>query len=924
MAPAITPAPVPASSAALPSNQMRRSWSATTAPSNVRVSGGVAAVTAPSSSAVRSQTPVGAGAGAAAAHTSSSAAALIASAMSSAPILEANGRLAPNNGAAPAPKTKNASSTNSGAGANRPTGAASVPLRLEDVKVADLKAECRKRKLVVSGPKPNLVERLRPYADDVLRCLEVNMRATTTAKEASTSSSSDETTSSVENVVEFCPTAALDVVKSEAERTETSAPESSADGAGGRPRFCSFEKAVPPCAVVRPCPSVASQSSRFGAKTTPPTLSPGLASQKTGSGLTPVPLSADSSFAFPSSSSASSVPRSAPLMNWYRPPPPLSIPSLPPAVPSSRVPPLHLASPSIALSLPPFQSPPSSFSAHNFPASHHHHPPGMSSQPAQPLTLSGPPRIQIFRTAPVSATNPNPSESGAMFCDSDVLDGANGRDDGFGLQSPVFDGAVLREDVSLAAAVKFGAGASEGVGRFGGGGVIRMNLLSSNDILSWQQEQIRELQKQLHLSRMQLLETHRRAWQQQEQYRGTMTAATSSFSAVGGAGAGALGVFDRNQVPSPAPGNGAADSIRLLNIPRTAAEPIGCDLEMFDDLNISPFSAGAKSMEDDNNDAEELEALQESCVETRLPSGADGSDHVIPSSYLSPGIHSAPELSTIIPEMNATNDNETEVKSETSSFFLSVPMKEPPQYDEVMKEKQTSSSSTIAAANSSVDEILQMIMRQRDITVNAVSNNNGDHVKSSDNVVAITTNASPLNNNNDDNRFTSPFSHDAATTHELDDVYPYSAASTNSSSSGVGTAPPSTCSDLTTDPLSAAAAGLSSLASSDVPFQLPDWTDSEFLELSMLGRMRLEFYGGGSSSQRTTPELVFPFPSSSSSSNDYDPCLAGFGPPFAGDGFGMADLDLLETGGVPGGGLLPPLDEMSRSYDVMDDLFAME
>jgi len=43
-----------------------------------------------------------------------------------------------------------------------------VPAHLEDVRVADLKAECRKRCLAVSGPKPNLIARLKPYAEEIL------------------------------------------------------------------------------------------------------------------------------------------------------------------------------------------------------------------------------------------------------------------------------------------------------------------------------------------------------------------------------------------------------------------------------------------------------------------------------------------------------------------------------------------------------------------------------------------------------------------------------------------------------------------------------------------------------------------------------------------------------------------------------------
>ena len=43
------------------------------------------------------------------------------------------------------------------------------PTRLEDLKVADLKAECKRLNLSRSGPKPNLIERLLPHADEILR-----------------------------------------------------------------------------------------------------------------------------------------------------------------------------------------------------------------------------------------------------------------------------------------------------------------------------------------------------------------------------------------------------------------------------------------------------------------------------------------------------------------------------------------------------------------------------------------------------------------------------------------------------------------------------------------------------------------------------------------------------------------------------------
>ncbi|KAF5277057.1 hypothetical protein FQA39_LY06295, partial [Lamprigera yunnana] len=41
--------------------------------------------------------------------------------------------------------------------------------RLEDMKVSDLKAELKRRSLPVSGSKPQLIERLKPFTDDIVR-----------------------------------------------------------------------------------------------------------------------------------------------------------------------------------------------------------------------------------------------------------------------------------------------------------------------------------------------------------------------------------------------------------------------------------------------------------------------------------------------------------------------------------------------------------------------------------------------------------------------------------------------------------------------------------------------------------------------------------------------------------------------------------
>lgn len=184
--------------------------------------------------------------------------------------------------------------------------------------------------------------------------------------------------------------------------------------------------------------------------------------------------------------------------------------------------------------------------------------------------------------------------------------------------------------------------------------------------------------------------------------------------------------------------------------------------------------------------------------------------------------------------------------------------------------------------------------------------------------------------------FTSPMSHDLAiddlTPQEMD-AYPYSAGSNCSSSSGISTAP-SACGDLLNDPLSSA--GISSSVFAEIPFQLPDWTDSEFLDLSFLGKLKLDQLDGGRPSSCKTPSTALSFPAPPNraplrtegtatpnlmpSSNNYDPCLAGFGPAYAGDGLGLTDLLDARDSGLPSSEAV----NLPRSFDILEDLFAMD
>ena len=72
------------------------------------------------------------------------------------------------------------------------------PKTLEDFKVADLKAECKKRNLIVSGPKPALLERLKPHAEAILN--SVNHPANSTANSPSSTTSPHPHTVSVSSL----------------------------------------------------------------------------------------------------------------------------------------------------------------------------------------------------------------------------------------------------------------------------------------------------------------------------------------------------------------------------------------------------------------------------------------------------------------------------------------------------------------------------------------------------------------------------------------------------------------------------------------------------------------------------------------------------------------------------------------------------
>ena len=68
---------------------------------------------------------------------------------------------------------------------------------MEDFKVAELKAECKKRGLTVSGPKPVLIERLKNFQEEILSAANSGIKTETTSATNNTTKSDAPVTSPV-------------------------------------------------------------------------------------------------------------------------------------------------------------------------------------------------------------------------------------------------------------------------------------------------------------------------------------------------------------------------------------------------------------------------------------------------------------------------------------------------------------------------------------------------------------------------------------------------------------------------------------------------------------------------------------------------------------------------------------------------------
>lgn len=600
--------------------------------------------------------------------TSQSAAALVASAMTSAPILYASGKVLPNQAASSVP---NASKSKISVGCSPCNGnrAATVviPTRLEDVKVADLKAECRKRKLVVSGPKPNLIERLRPYEDDILHCLAVNLRATLQDpesqkddKNASSTNMADQTSSpssltSMDSVVNIQPLCHLNDDDSSAGELCVSAEKP--DAAAVRPSVTSgtdqlaSEKikqslvastlrnhitSQTPLSLSLSPNVTAAGSSRPGHFNIPPiqfiansmsgvnipsslgslnfTTSPNMELAHEAS-----MTSADQSAATFASASRPSMSFSLPSVSqWYRMPPPLAVASIPvsnpslPGAPALRLfpPTCFVATPSsstVSVCQTPLMN--AAYRCHNPLSSPFAIPPSSACLtnpcPGHALVIqsTSSPRLSI-QSIKVSAAGTGRSpdgdqpQSGAP--DTIQEDFSNQQDNHLMMSSPTDN-----RPAPWSAIYHSKLDASGGLDLVSRHQIQPSEILSSSDLLSWQQQQIMELQKQLHLSRLQLLETHRRVWEQREQFQVNISAPAQSST---------LAAYTR--VPSFASSRNMLPVEKnptlveqmgfqcdaLQDIPKLG-ESVSCDVtqELFDDftMGMNPLTSGIKELEAD-------------------------------------------------------------------------------------------------------------------------------------------------------------------------------------------------------------------------------------------------------------------------------------------------------------------------------------
>lgn len=615
----------------------------------------------------------------------------IASAMTSAPILCTGGKLFPNSMpsmAANSSKTKNPIS-GCPSTANR-TATVVIPSRLEDVKVADLKAECRKRKLVVSGPKPNLIERLKPFEEDILKCLSINLQAAVlddesfnteikqpaVVRDQASSTSSLTSMDSGVSMQPLCPAheeelnrggvstaesksahVAVSNISSDLDCIEPDAFKTMNNQMFQVPLNLGSNSELMSEASVRSCASQ-NAPAQFSVSTVAAdmyipsssklshhsiSLSQELPQEKSTVKEQLCATKPLVSFALPS------------VSQWYRLPQPESIPvsnSSLPALPASMFSPNSSVA-TAATSLASVASIQVQNYASNgatqvaIPSSSScmaTHPLGFDVRLQCPF-VSPPPRFSQL-TLGQSKTRDAVTSCGAQTSmASGIKDNVNTKDVHL-LSSPsepsYIWSACSRTDLEMPPCLQPSAAAPP-------------QILSPSDLLNWQQQQIQELQKQLHLSRLQLLETNRRVLEQRQQFQTTVVP-TSRASCTTSPASTVTSAFVVPDSSKTLEGKAVCSKMdfeydnTLPNIPKLN-ESVCCDVmeELFEDfiVGISPMNGCIPLLDTDvtvgNTEEEEQQRQQEfgdSCNELLAEAMDDHkSEEVIhlTTGFLSPG-----------------------------------------------------------------------------------------------------------------------------------------------------------------------------------------------------------------------------------------------------------------------------------------------
>lgn len=607
--------------------------------------------------------------------------------------------------------------------------------------MADLKAECRKRKLVVSGPKPNLIDRLRPYEDDILHCLAVNLRATIQDPEslkeekgnASSAILGDQTSSpssltSMDSVVNIQPLCHLNDDDSSVgelcvsvEKPDITAARPSVANGTDQSMSGKIKQSVastlrnhitspqPPLSLSLNPTVTAAGSSKPGHCQIPPIqfIANSISGVNIPSSLGSLNFatspsmelahkasmtSADQPVTFASSRPSMSFPLPS-VSQWYRMPPPLAVASIPVSNPSLPGAPALRLFPPTCFVVTPSSSTVSMCQTPVMNAAFRCRNP-LSSPFSIPLSspcLTNP--CTGHALVIQSTTSPRPSIQPVQVFTSGTGKGPDGSQPQSGAPETTCEDMNNQKDNRLMSPIDNPSSAWPTIchSKLDAPGGLDLNgasshhlfqpseILSSSDLLSWQQQQIMELQKQLHLSRLQLLETHRRVWEQQEQFHVNISAPAQSSALAAYAGAPSL-VSNRNILPvernSSLAEQMAFQCDALQDIPKLG-ESESCDVtqELFEDfaMGINPLTGGIKELEQDmsGQSSPGLDAFDDSACDEMLSKEIGDQESIdisqLAKTFLSPGIetstHSMLEMCCLGSDVSANKTNSKYVVS---------------------------------------------------------------------------------------------------------------------------------------------------------------------------------------------------------------------------------------------------------------------